>query len=126
MAVTISPEDLSDAVQAALEEYGDLAKEVTRDTVRKVAKTCRQEIRAASPRKTERYAKGWRISETVSPNGDVSETVYNSAAPNLTHLLENGHAKVNGGRVEGKAHIAPAERQAEANLLEGLERELSL
>ena len=72
------------------------------------------------------YAKGWRISETVSPNGDVSETVYNSAAPNLTHLLENGHAKVNGGRVEGKAHIAPAERQAETNLLEGLERELSL
>lgn len=124
--VTIGPDGLSDAVQAALEEYGDLAKEVTRDTVRKVAKTCRQEIRAASPRKTERYAKGWRISETVSPNGDVSETVYNSAAPNLTHLLENGHAKVNGGRVEGKAHIAPAERQAEANLLEGLERELSL
>lgn len=124
--VTIGPDGLSDAVQAALEEYGDLAKEVTRDTVRKVAKTCRQEIRAASPRKTERYAKGWRISETVSPNGDVSETVYNSAAPNLTHLLENGHAKVNGGRVEGKAHIAPAERQAETNLLEGLEKELSL
>lgn len=124
--VTIGPDGLSDAVQAALEEYGDLAKEVTRDTVRKVAKTCRQEIRAASPRRAGRYAKGWRISETVSPNGDVAETVYNSAAPNLTHLLENGHAKVNGGRVEGKAHIAPAERQAEANLMEGLEKELSL
>ena len=124
--VTIGPEGLSDAVQAALEEYGDLAKEVTRDTVRKVARTCRQEIRAASPRRTRRYAKGWRISETVSLNGDVAETVYNAAAPNLTHLLENGHAKVNGGRVEGKAHIAPAERQAETNLLEGLEKELSL
>lgn len=124
--VTIGPDGLSDAVQAALEEYGDLAKEVTRDTVRMVAKTCRQEIRAASPRRAGRYAKGWRISETVSPNGDVAETVYNSAAPNLTHLLENGHAKVNGGRVEGKAHIAPAERQAEANLMEGLEKELSL
>ena len=124
--VTIGPDGLSDAVQAALEEYGDLAKEVTRDTVRKVAKTCRQEIREASPRRNGRYAKGWRISETVSPNGDVAETVYNAAAPNLTHLQENGHAKVNGGRVEGKAHIAPAERQAEANLLEGLERELSL
>lgn len=124
--VTIGPEGLSDAVRAALEEYGDLAKEVTRDTVRKVARTCRQEIRAASPRRNGRYAKGWRISETVSPNGDVAETVYNAAAPNLTHLLENGHAKVNGGRVEGKAHIAPAERQAETNLLEGLEKELSL
>ena len=88
MAVTISPEDLSDAVQAALEEYGDLAKEVTRDTVRKVAKTCRQEIRAASPYRTGRYSKGWRVKETASPNGDVTETVYNASAPGLTHLLE--------------------------------------
>ena len=126
MAVTISTEDLSDAVQAALEEYGDLAKEVTRDTVRKVAKTCRQEIRAASPYRTGRYSKGWRVKETASPNGDVTETVYNASAPGLTHLLEDGHATVNGGRVAGKAHIAPAEQRAEANLLEGLERELSL
>ena len=124
--VTIGPDGLSDAVQAALEEDGDLTKEATRDTVRKVAKTCRQEIRAASPRRTGRYANGWRLKETAALNGDLTETVYNAAAPGLTHLLENGHAKVDGGRVEGHAHIAPAERQAEANLLEGLERELSL
>ena len=115
--VTIGPQGLSDAVREVLEEYGDLAKEVTRDTVRKVAKTCRQEIRAASPRKTGRYAKGWRISETVSPNGDVAETVYNAAAPSLTHLLENGHAKVNGGRVAGKANIGTAAQAAEDKLL---------
>ena len=94
--------------------------------MRKVAKTCRQEIRAASPRRTGHYAKGWRVKETAFPNGDVTETVYNAAAPGLTHLLEDGHVTVNGRRVAGKAHIAPAEQRAEANLMEGLERELSL
>ena len=42
----------------------------------------------------------------------------------LAHLLEHGHAKRGGGRVAGKAHIAPAEEKAVRQLEEEIERSL--
>ena len=112
---------LTAAVEEALETYGREVVEGTRRVVRATAEQCRREIREKSPRRTQKYAKGWRIKETAQSSGLVEETVYNAAAPQLTHLLEDGHAKVNGGRVEGKAHIRPPVQRAEINLVSGLE-----
>lgn len=123
--VTTDPSGLSGAVREVLNEYSQEVREITRDTVRSVARTCRKEIRAGSPRKSGEYAKGWRIKETVGRLGDVSEKIYNAKKPGLIHLLEHGHAKVDGGRVEGKPHVGPAEQRAQENLVRGLERKLS-
>lgn len=123
--MTIDASGLSGAVREALNEYGQEVREITRDTVRSVARTCRKEIQADSPRKSKKYAKGWRIEETVGRLGDVTETVYNAEKPGLIHLLEHGHAKVDGGRVEGKPHVGPAEERARESLVRGLERKLS-
>lgn len=112
---------LASAVEEALETYGREVAEGTRRVVRATAEQCRREIWEKSPRRTQKYAKGWRIKETAQSSGLVEETVYNAAAPQLTHLLEDGHAKVNGGRVEGKAHIRPPVQRAEINLVSGLE-----
>ena len=43
--------------------------------------------------------------------------VYNAKKPQLTHLLEFGHQKRSGGRVEAKPHIRLARDHAEQKLL---------
>ncbi len=87
--------EFTEEVQEALEEASD---EVTMEAVKT--------LKATSPTRTKKYAKGWRRKKTS--NGYV---IHNKRYY-LTHLLEHGHAKRGGGRVDGKAHIGPAEQQA--------------
>lgn len=88
-----------------------VAKAVQRET-RKVANDTVEELKLNSPRKTGKYASGW----AVRKDGE-GYRVYNKESPQLTHLLENGHAKVSGGRVPPvKIHIRPAEQNAIENL----------
>ena len=60
---------------------------------------------AYSPVSLGEYAKGW----THRKEAPGSYRVYNKKKPQLTHLLEHGHAKAGGGRVEGIPNIKPAQ-----------------
>jgi hypothetical protein len=63
-----------------------------------------KDLRETSPKDTGEYAKGWAYRQEAPG----SYRVYNKKKPQLTHLLEHGHAKRGGGRVEGRPHIKPA------------------
>lgn len=80
-----------------------------------------QELKADSPKKTGSYKKGWKLKKS----GKNKYIVYNKTDYQLTHLLEHGHAKRDGGRVEAKVHIRPAEERAVRNFIDRVEGAIS-
>lgn len=114
----VSVNDVADAIAAELQQYSQDVTEGLKRDVKQVAKECKQEIQRNSPVLTGSYKKGWRDQVEFEGREDIRVVVKNKTDYQLTHLLENGHAKVNGGRVQGKPHIRPAEQNAEKKLLQ--------
>lgn len=117
---------LADAVIGELEKFGNETIEDLKDSVKETAKQCVKEIKAGSPKKTGSYKKGWGYKVMYESGSEIRVLVRNRTDGQLTHLLENGHAKRNGGRVEGRPHIAPAEKNAEKNLVDNVKMAVKL
>ena len=124
MGRKISISQLSAAVMEELEGYADLAAEDMKSAVKKAAATVRKDIEAGAPRNTGDYAKSWAVKTTKESSNALQVTVYSRNRYQIAHLLEYGHAKRGGGRVEGKTHIAPAEEKGIRQLEEEIERSL--
>lgn len=116
----VSIDGLAAAVAKELAEYSQDVADGVKNEVKQVAKEMVQELKQTSPRDTGKYAAGWREKTEFESDEDIRKRVYNAKKPQLTHLLENGHAKKNGGRVNGKPHIRLAEQTAEKKLTNGV------
>lgn len=104
-------DQLGDEIAKILSEYTEDVIEGIDEAGQEVAKEAVKELKAKSPKKTGVYAKGWGR-KTEKKVGDVSTVIiYNKNKPSLTHLLEHGHAKRGGGRVDGIPHIRPVEEK---------------
>ena len=92
--------------------------------MRSAAQDCKVDIQRRSPKRTGNYRKGWRTEIVYDGPDGIRIRVFNGTNGQLTHLLENGHAKIGGGRVSGTPHIRPAEQKIERQLLQGLKEAL--
>ena len=124
MASTIKINDLANVIMKGLEDYAELAAEEMKEAVKHASSTVRKEIKANAPVDTGKYAKSWTAKKVRETSQTLTMVVHSKNRYQLAHLLEYGHAKRNGGRVEGKAHIAPAEQQGIRQLQEEIERAL--
>lgn len=118
MARKIRLQELEIEIVKELKAYSDEVSEGIKKSVKDVAKETVRTLKTTSPRDTGEYARGWTSKVEFESSEDIRVRIFNRTKPQLTHLLENGHAKVNGGRVDGRPHIRPAE-QAAADKLEG-------
>jgi len=102
---------LADAVMDAMLEYTGEVEEAIPQIVDSTADAMVREIRAAAPKRTGKYAKGWtvrQLGERTRSREGYAKLVCNPKRYSIAHLVEYGHAKRNCGRVSGKPHIRPA------------------
>lgn len=105
--MAINVDDISEEIARALKEYTEEVEEGIDVASTKVSKEAVKELKKTSPKKSGDYRKGWRVK---SVNG--KKVIHNKTDYQLTHLLENGHAKAGGGRVKAIPHIKPVEERA--------------
>ena len=111
MAKTVTIDDMDAAIMDILDEYEEFTVQTVREATQRVAKEGIRALKSSSGQfgGSGKYARGWT---TTSEGGrfDTTVTIHNRT-PGLPHLLENGHALRNGGRVSGRTHIAPVEQE---------------
>lgn len=115
MAIRI--DDLSKEIAKELSRYtAELEEEVEviKDEVSKETVTL---LRNKSPEKSGDYAKGWARKKIGK-----DYVVYNKDNGQLTHVLENGHAKAGGGRVPAQVHIRPVEEKIVDSYIDRVEK----
>ena len=117
---TTDIDGLEATIGALLNDYSDSVILATKNSVKSNAKTCCENIKADSPKKTGKYSRGWRVRIEESPL-EIKGIVYNGTCPALTHLLENGHGLRNGGRARAFPHIKKNEQAANENTLKEIE-----
>lgn len=126
MAVEIK--DFALSVSEILDGYSMNVRDAVAGAVEQAGKKALKVVRAKSPvskkKNGGRYKKGWRMKLQRGGvfHDQARATIYNAKDGSLVHLLENGHQKVNGGRVEGIPHVQPAYEEAELVLPELVSR----
>lgn len=110
MASNVSIDQLAVEIAKELSKYSQEVVEKVNFSGEKVGKAAVKQLKQTSPKDTGDYAKSWTMT-TERAYAQPHKRIVHAKAPHyrLTHLLEHGHAKRGGGRVEGKPHIRPAE-----------------
>lgn len=120
-----SIDNLDKAFMEVLNQYKNACDENADEAVKFTAKEAAEELRHANPPGSgeyrpwnKAYNKGWTVTQTKRDKREhKSATVHNKTHYQLTHLLEKGHATVDGGRTRKFPHIAPVAEKAEEKLV---------
>jgi len=109
---TVKIDQLAAEIAKGLADYSQDVVEKVNVSSEKVGKAAVKKLKQTSPKRYGNYAKSWAM-KTEPEVGQPHKRIVHVRAPHyrLAHLLEYGHAKVGGGRVEGRPHIRPAEEE---------------
>lgn len=121
MAKAITVDKLGDEISKILDEYADEITQNIPEVTERVGDIGVKALKNSSKTSFNgnKYWKGWKSYFERHRFGAIV-ILHNAKLPGLAHLLEHGHAMVGGGRVSGKAHIAPVE----SKLIDQYEKEI--
>ncbi|MEQ6353941.1 HK97 gp10 family phage protein [Lysinibacillus sp. M3] len=121
--MAIDVDNLASEINRQLALYAHQTEEKVNDIAGKVANEGVELLKANSPKSPGGgdYAESWARKKVGK-----KFVVHNKEHYRLTHLLEKGHAKINGGRVGARVHIKPVEdrmiQEFEDELVKGLSK----
>lgn len=125
----VSVDDLAKEIEKTLQEFADATEDGCESGVKKTAKDAVKKLHSANPKGSGKwgswykYNHGWTArNEPKKKRKGVLAIIHNKTHYRLTHLLEKGHAKQNGGRIRAFPHIAPVAEEAEDELLENIRK----
>lgn len=128
----VTVDNLAAEVAKSLKEFEGVTEEACEKGVIETSEDAVKALRAADPagsgeysKWSKAYNKGWTFRKEKKKGAKgILSTVWNEPHYRLTHLLEKGHAKVNGGRTRAFPHIAPVAEEAEENLVENIRKNI--
>ena len=124
MSRTVSIDEMDSAIMDELEKYAELASDDLKAAVKETAASVRKDIQAGAPVDTGKYKKSWSVKNVHEDSESIDLVVHSRNRYQIAHLLENGHAKRGGGRVEGKPRIGPADQRGNETLVKTIEQKL--
>lgn len=122
MANKISIDDLAKTIESEVRNWTKDVVDDIDDITNDITKIGVKTLRVTSPKRRGDYAKNWTYQKLKNGERVIFQK---SPTSRLTHVLEKGHAKRNGGRVAPKVHIAPVEEELVANYISRVEKRLS-
>lgn len=118
--MNVSVDDLARLIAKELEDYSEEVEQALKDTIEEVAKEAIDSLKNDQVVKsldgTGKYAKSFYIKDQYKVRGKNKgfyKLVIHNRKYRLGHLLEFGHAKVNGGRTRAFPHWAKAQKIAD-------------
>ena len=124
MANGIDIDKMASEIAKGLEQYSKEVVEKVNVSSKRIANEAVKKLKDTSPNKTGDYAKGWKqkeVKDLVQPNNHI---VHNKTNYQLIHLLEYGHAKAGGGRVDAIPHVGKVEEYVVKEFLEEVEEDI--
>jgi len=117
--------NLTEQFKDIFDDYTDEIMKVTIDALKEVAEDASDELHGSSGiggfGGKGKYDKGWTVTEEQHRTF-YSATAHNKSRYQLTHLLEFGHAKSNGGRTRAFPHIANVNEKAQDEAVKKIEK----
>ena len=107
MADSITIDQLTDAVTKEVKLYTEAVDEGIAEELLATTTLVLKEVKSTAPKRTGKYARSF-IATDESIIANRRYAIWSKKNYRRVHLLEFGHAKKNGGRVEGRPHLGPA------------------